>query len=435
MPVKTTDDQRKQFYQKHESGTTYAEIAAAYGLSRECVRYWCRRQRKGTKGEASVKEAKRGLRSHFDPLVRYGILRLRLAHPRWGPSRLRYHLGKRVSTASKAVPSERQISRYLRQWPVFRRLRKRSRESHPRPHPAIRVHQRWQVDFKLGIPLTDGTQVNLHTVHDPVGAVCITACVTPAGKVGAKAQRVTVAELQATLRKGFCQWHTLPEEVQTDNEAVFVGNPTERFPSRFTRWLVGLGIRHLVIRPGKPTDNAEVERNHRTLNEYTLTGHEGCSVTPLQQILDQDWYELAFTLSSHALGCEGRPPVVAHPALLSQPRPFQPHLEVALFDLTRVDNYLAQFVWQRKVGKTGQVSLGGQHHYYSVGRPFANQIVCIRFDPTDRHLVFALADNPAQEIGRRPIRNLSVWDITGLTPAQPDYVPQQLLLPLRFLEE
>jgi hypothetical protein len=110
-------------------------------------------------------------------------------------------------------------------------------------------------------------------------------------------------------------------------------------------------------------------------------------------------------------------------------------LEVARFDLTRVDRFLTQFVWQRTVGKSGQVSLGGQHHYYSVGRRFANRCVLIHFDAADRHLVFALAHAPTQVIARRPIRDLSVWDITGLQPERTDFVPQQLALPLLFPEK
>ena len=247
MQVKTTERERRRFFERSEAGESYTEIAESYGVSRGCVRYWCRRQRK--EGNVSTKSTVRksqGLLSHFDPLVRYGILRLRLRHLRWGPNRIRYHLRKRSSTANKRLPSERQISRYLKQWPRLGRPRQERRVQRERPHLATRVHQRWQLDFKLGIPLQDGTLVNLHTVHDPVGGVCITATVTPAGVVGEKGRHVTIDEVQVTLRSGFTRWQTLPEEVQTDGEALFVGNPVEHFPSRFTLWLMGLGIQHLV---------------------------------------------------------------------------------------------------------------------------------------------------------------------------------------------
>jgi transposase InsO family protein len=237
-----------------------------------------------------------------------------------------------------------------------------------------------------------------------------------------------VDELQTTLRLGFCRWGTLPEEIQTDNEALFVGNPTEHFPSQFTLWLVGLGIRHPTIRPGKPTDNAAVERNHRTLNEYLIRGQEIVSLTAFQQLLDQAWYELAFALPSYAHQCAGRPPVVAHPELLSQPRPYQAHLEWSLFDLQRVDRFLAQFTWRRKVSASGQVSLGGQHRYYSLGRTYAQQEVWVRFDPLDRHFVFFSDRSLTHSLARRPARYLSVAVLTAL-PQLPQQLSLGLILP------
>ena len=265
-------------------------------------------------------------------------------------------------------------------------------------------------------------------MHDPVGEVCITVQVTAAGMAGQKPKRVTFRELQSTLRSGFQRWQTLPAEVQTDGEALFAGNRTEQFPSQFTLWLVGLGIRHRLTRPGRPTDNAAVERNHRTLNDYAVRGHETCSLPELQAVLDQAWYDLAFVLPSQAKGCAGQPPVVAHPELLHPTRPYQTEQELALFEMQSVDHFLAQFTWHRIVGKTGQVSLGGQHHYYSVGRTYAAQQVAIRFDPTDRHFVFTLLDDPQQPIARRPARDLDAADLLGY-----ELGPQQL--PLAFVTE
>lgn len=428
MAHRTSQSEREAFVAEHQGGNTYAAIAEKYGVSVECVRYWCRRAQRGESVASHYTRSEPGLLQAFDPLVRYVILRLRLKHRRWGPWRLRHHLSKRASLQGKRLPSPTQIGRYLRQWGQFRRQPRRAGVASRPPQPPSCVHECWQVDFKLGIPLTDGTLVNLHTVHDPVGEVCITLGVTEAGTVGQKAKRVTLRELQTTLRTGFARWQTLPEEVQTDNEALFVGNVSEQFPSLFTLWLIGLGIRHRRIRPGKPTDNAAVERNHRTVNDYVLQGHEGDPVTQLQAALDTAWHELAFELPSHAKGCAGKPPVVAHPDLLHPQRRYQPDQEFAYFDRQRVDRFLAQFTWQRLVNKSGQVSLGGQHHYYFVGRTYAHQSVVVRFVPADRHFVFALVDEPDQIIARRPARDLDTVDIIGL-----DQRPQQLTL--AFAEE
>ncbi len=53
---------------------------------------------------------------------------------------------------------------------------------------------------------------------------------------------------------------------------------------------------------------------------------------------------------------------------------------LALFDLERVDIHLATFTWERKVGKTGQITIGGHHQRYSVGRAYARQQILVRFD-------------------------------------------------------
>lgn len=427
MARRTTIEQREAFIQHHAQGETYAEISRAYGVSWQCVRYWWHRFRRGEGVKRPYQREHHQLLMRFSPLVRYAILHLKLKHPHRGPRRLQYQLQQRPTLVGQRLPSATQIGRYLHQWVRFRRPVKRSRlPAAPVPRPT-RVHQCWQVDFKLGIALADGTQVNLHTVHDPVGEVCIAACATPAGAVGRKPRRVRLAELQTTLRLGFGQWGTLPEEIQTDNEALFTGNPTEHFPSRFALWLIGLDIHHHTIRPGKPTDNAGVERNHRTIMDYLLSDEALVSCPAFQRHLTQAWHDLAFDLTSYAAGCAGKPPVVAHPDLLQPPRPYQLSQEWALFDLQRVDHFLAQFTWQRKVTASGQVSLGGQHHYYSVGRAYAQQLVWVRFDPADRHFVFFADASATQSLARRPARHLSVADLTGLPPQ-----PAQLPLPLIF---
>lgn len=190
-----------------------------------------------------------------------------------------------------------------------------------------------------------------------------------------------------------------------------------------------------MIRPGKPTDNAEVERCHRTLTEYAMVGNEHQPVARLQSVLHDAVCDLLIELPSRAPGCAGQPPLLAHPDLFTPRRPFRPEWELALFDLTRVDTYLATFTWQRNVSQTGQITLGGQHTYYSVGRAYAQHQVVVRFDPADRHFVFYDAQAPDQAIGRCPVRHLAVEDLTGLAPWPVGLIPQQLALPLPMPHE
>jgi transposase InsO family protein len=439
MRKHTKPDQRQEFYEAHRGGETYQEISERYGVSKECIRYWCRRQRDGKSCESVYHRKPTGTLNSFAPLVRYGILRLRLEHPRWGPERICFGLEKRGSLQGLKLPSPASIGRYLHQWPRFRRKPKKKVEDR-RPYPPTQVHQRWQLDFKVDMVMQDGTTVDLHTVRDPVGEVCIGAVIHVAERAHTRTKRVPMEDARSTLRRCFDFWGTLPDELQTDGEPTLVVRTQDAFPSTFTLWLSGLGIQHLVIRSGTPTDNAEVERCHRTVNDYAIVGHEKCLVSKLQSILDDAVLELAFDLPSRAQGCAGRTPLEAHPESLESRHPFRAERELTLFDLKRVDAFLSSFTWTRKVGKNGQICIGGNHEYYSVGRAYAGQQVVVRFDPTVRNFVFYLPkpeqENPTQqqEIGRRPARNLAVEDLTGLATWPAGLLPQQLPLPLCFVE-
>lgn len=424
MTVRTIPEQRCRFYELHQQGVTYAEVADQYGLSKECIRYWCRRQRDGHGCETRSLRKQRGLLSQFDPKVRFVILRLRLEHPRWGPNRILNRLRKRASLRGLRLPREASIGRYLHQWRRFRRKpkKKAERSSHAVPN---NVHACWQVDFKVGIQLADGTRVNLHTVRDPLGEVCIGACVFSTGK---RQRRIKLEEVRAVLRQCFQRWKTLPQIIQTDGEPVLITPNPDPFPSDFILWLKGLGIEHQLIH--NVTSNAEVERCHRTIHDYAVVGNENQTVAALQTILDQSLDELNYELPSRAGGCQGRPPILAHPELLRPRRPFEPQWEWAFFDLQRVDDFLASQSWKRIVHSNGAVPLGGKRRRYSLGRRYARQEVEVRFDPADRHFVFALCSAPHLPIKRLPAKRLDRNALTGMAawPIGPGV--QQLPLPL-----
>jgi len=423
----TSPQQRLSFFQRHQRGETYQAIARSEGVSFECVRYWCRRQRAGGSCFMPYHRPPSGLLSRFDPKVPYCILRLRLQHPRWGPNRLRYHLGKRLSLRGLPLPSEAEIGRYLHQWNRFRR-RIKPKTVTQRPEAPTHVHQRWQLDFKVQIALKDCSQVDLYTCRDPFGEVCIDAHLVPNGRVGTKGKRPSFETAQAFLRSCFARWHTLPDEIQTDGEPALSGRSGGTFfPTRFTLWLQGLGVDYLVTRSGKPTDNAEVERCHRTLNDYVIKGQEHLGAMPLQAALDQAVYDLAYDLPSQADGCHGRPPVEAHPDLLQPRRVYRPEHELALFDLKRVDTYLSTFTWNSTVTKNGEVSIG--ESFYYPGYKHRGQEVVVRFDAATREFVFYSAREPDEILARCRAKRLDVADLTGLGPWPSGPGVQQLSLP------
>jgi transposase len=77
------------------SGAPVTEVARRYGVSRQSVHNWLTKYRSG--GLAAL--ADHSHRPHFQPRQLEGdveavICRLRGAHPRWGPRRLGYELGR-----------------------------------------------------------------------------------------------------------------------------------------------------------------------------------------------------------------------------------------------------------------------------------------------------------------------------------------------------
>jgi transposase InsO family protein len=315
------------------------------------VRYWCRRQRDG--GSPETVYPARSLLSSFDPLVPFVILRLRLEHPKWGPGVIRFHLGQRASLAGLALPSPAQIGRYLHQWSRFRRSLKQKAATPP-AGGATRVHQRWKLDFKVKIQLTD-TPAQLFSLTDEFSGACVGSYLFAHAGTSPQLEHV-----KAFLRARFARMG-LPEEIQTDGEVVLVGRAGQHyFPSRFTLWLAGFGIAHRVIAAGKPTQNAEVERTHRTFHEYALVTRHPMSLEQANACLEKALQRWLHEIPSQGKKCRGRPRSVAYPALLDPHRAYHPTLEPRLFCLEKVDAFLAHKTWVRQVEKNGQIVIGEQ---------------------------------------------------------------------------
>lgn len=433
MRKPTTEEQRSAFYRRHLQGESYADIAASSGVSVECVRYWCRKQRKGDGVQSRWHIPVRGALSQFDAAIPLRLAALREAHPRWGAVSLRLHLAETAGLRGKKLPSTASIGRWLHETPANRRVRKKKKAAEP-PLRLSYAHQCWQIDFKVNLRLKKGETVQLHSVYDPFSGAYIGVFLYPSAP---QARRVPFKDVQATLRRCFAEWLTLPSILQTDGEPVLVGKAGDDFPSPFTLWLIGLGMVHHQIHAGRPTENGGVERAHRTIHDYAIVGQEHLDRVQLAAALQLRCQELNSRYPSRAKGCGGVPPLTAHPELRHPRQAYRPEWEGFTFDLGKVDAFLATRTLERKVNKTGQITLGGQHVYYSVGRAFARQVVRVTFDPLTREWVAALPDGAEQwrEIQRMPARGLAVDDLLWPDTPPRDRHPQQLRLPLEFAEQ
>jgi hypothetical protein len=300
-----------------------------------------------------------------------------------------------------------------------------------RPPDATGVHEIWQLDSQENILLRNGEIATMCNVRDPVGAAMIASRAFSV-KTERHWRKLEWTEVRHVLREGFTEWHTLPDAVLTDNELGLAGGPNDPFPGQLTLWLVGLGVKHRFIRPGCPTDQPHIERNHRTLDDFALDEQALTDLGHLQLALDRERSVYNHRFPSRASDCTGRPPLTAHPELLRPRRDYQSDLELALFDLQRVYDYLATFTFKRTVNASAQISLG--RRMYSLGKQLIRErqvkTVLARFDAGQQQWVFLTESE--EELARRPPKGLDVQTLTGLDP-QANRVTQPVQLTLPFL--
>lgn len=431
-----TEAEREWIYQGRLQGKTLGTIATELNRSVHVVRKWWRRIRdKGLKGLRVCKAGPvpQGSLSRFDPRVAQAALHLKRAHRRWGADRVLVEMRQDPQLSGLNLPSRSRLSAFFKEnCPECVAHHSPRRSTPPAPTPATAVHEVWQLDNQEKIELRDGEIAVICNVRDPVGAAMISSQAF-AAKTAKHWRKLDWTEIRQVLRAGFTEWHTLPDSVLTDNELALAGTPCDPFPSKLTLWLRGLGIKHTRIRPHCPTDQPQIERNHRTLDNFTLDEDSRADLLHLQPALDRERRLYNAHFPSRASNCNGRPPLVAHPELLQPRRPYQSEWELALFDLQRVFDYLAEFTFERRVSSTGVISLG--RCLYSVGRSHAGKAVHVRCDPLKREWVVSETiqhDNQEveQEVARRPVKGMDVPTLTGLQP-QPLTLnqPVQLTLP------
>ena len=95
-------------------------------------------------------------------------------------------------------------------------------------------------------------------------------------------------------------------------------------------------------------------------------------------------------------------------------RPYHPAHETQEWDLARVEAYLAQGVWPRRVDQVGRITL--YNRPYGVGRAYAGQQVWVRFEAATHMWVIRGAEG--QEWARHPAQEIALETICRLEVSQ-----------------
>jgi transposase InsO family protein len=419
-----TQAEKKIIGEKKTGGMSLLQISTELQCSPETVRKWwrCGRDQRIVQPRG---RPKRGPLSTYPQSVIEKALELKKSHPHWGPKKVRLEMKPLLSLSDRELPSPARLSvLYKQRCPEA--VQPRQRRLLPPPNPKVSyVHQRWQMDAKEGIPV--GTErANVQEIEDIYSGLMITslAFLTPQTTNGW--QHLHREEHQQALRWAFSEWG-LPEEVQTDHDSVFVNSTDPGFPTLFTLWLIGLEVAHVLSRPHRPTDQARVERNHRTQGDFVWKDQSFEQLSAFQTALDHHRQVFNEQYPSQATHCHGHPPLVVFPTAHFSGRSYHPDLEWGLFDLKRVDAFLAKQVWTRKVAQNGTVHLADE--YYILGSAWKSQWVSVTFLPDSRSFHFQTKDGAV--IMDHPARRLEKDQIIGLIPAHiPMPIGFQLPLPI-----
>ncbi len=249
-------EQRAEFALKALKTENFRALCQEYGISTKTGYKW--RERFLSRGIAGLGEESRRPQSHaleLKPEEVCEIVRLKFAHPYWGPAKIRaLYLRQHGEVASLSSFKRVLEAAGLTQ----RRKRRRATEAGrlSTGAKARAVNEIWTVDFKGWWHGTEGRFEPL-TIRDEFSRYLLELRQVP----NARSQTV-----QQSFEKLF-ERHGLPQAIRSDNGTPFASRTAVLGLSRLSAWWVALGINLERSRPGKPQDNAAHERLHRDISQ------------------------------------------------------------------------------------------------------------------------------------------------------------------------
>jgi putative transposase len=258
MPWKKSEpmEQRTEFALKALKTENFRALCQEYGISTKTGYKW--RERFLSRGIAGLAEESRRPQSHaleLKPEEVCQIVRLKFAHPYWGPAKIRaLYLRQHGEAASLSS-----FKRVLEAAGLTQRRKRRRASEAGRLSTGARakaVNEIWTVDFKGWWYGTEGRFEPL-TVRDEFSRYLLELRQVP----NARSQTV-----QQSFEKLFHR-HGLPQAIRSDNGTPFASRTAVLGLSRLSAWWVALGIDLERSRPGKPQDNGAHERLHRDISQ------------------------------------------------------------------------------------------------------------------------------------------------------------------------
>ena len=368
----TTFPERLDISERASAGQSDPEIAAALGCSVWTVRKWRRRgQQQGRAGLTSqMGRPSTGPLSTLPAEMRECILRLRRAHPGWGPTTLLAELRVDPHWKDQPSPSRSRIAALLKAEKLTRGYQKHSELPTPAIQPQGAPHDEWELDAQGRMHVAGVGNVSLITIIDVVSRLKVESypCL--------ETTNPPLPAYQLMLRRAFLTLG-LPRRITLDHGTVFYDNTSPSpFPTRLHLWLLALGIDVCFTRKRCPTDHAKIERTHQTMTLQALLGQRWPDQSALWAGLDARRAMLNEHIPSSVF--QGLAPLQAYLQAAHSGHFYRPEWEAEMLDLDRVFEYLANCRWFRRVRANGRLDLGGYDYYLGVS--WRNHMLELHFD-------------------------------------------------------
>jgi transposase InsO family protein len=248
-------DQKMEFVKKSIHCENFRQLCRQYGISAKTGYKW--RKRFLEHGEAGLKEKSRRPGSHGRQLgedVVCEIVRLKRAHPHWGPRKIRALYGRKHPAE---IPSESSFKRVLEKAGLVkaRRRRKVVGKDSRRLASGVKAgapNEVWSVDFKGWWKDAGGLRVEPLTVRDEFSRMILELCLV---------ESTRTETIKACFERLFERFG-LPGAIRSDNGPPFASPQGLLGLSRLSVWWLALGIQLERGRPGHPEDNGAHERMH-----------------------------------------------------------------------------------------------------------------------------------------------------------------------------
>jgi transposase InsO family protein len=258
MPWKVINpvDTRTEFVLRAmRQDSDFCALCREFGISRKTGYKWKERfLREGLPGLSEQSRCPDSSPNQLDENQVCRIIRLKQAHPKWGPRKIRDIYARQFST--EQVPSESTFKRVLDKAGLVEHRRQRGSQEAgtrlTRQVVAERPNHVWTIDFKGWWYTLDQKRFEPLTIRDDYSRYILCA------RALASAQTEVVRE---EFHRVFTQ-NGLPEIIRSDNGSPFAGNSSPLGLSRLSAWWLTLGIDLDRIRPGKPQENGRHERMH-----------------------------------------------------------------------------------------------------------------------------------------------------------------------------